>query len=59
MVSGGGGWGSGKARAAMHVPIMSTTDIDSREGVNGIHLSPSVNINWEVGLKWSWEGEEI
>jgi hypothetical protein len=36
VVSGGGGWGSGKPRVAMHVPIMSTTDIDSREGVNGI-----------------------
>ncbi len=33
MVSGGGGgWGSGKARAAMHVPIMSTTERRIVEG---------------------------
>jgi hypothetical protein len=28
----GGGWGSGKARAAMHVPIMSTTERRIVEG---------------------------
>ncbi len=46
--SAGWGWGSGKARVAMHVPIMSTTDIDGREGVHGIHLSPPDTINWVV-----------